>query len=64
MDKATSKAFTVRSRLKNKFLKSMSEEIKRNYARQRNNCVKLLNKEKKNLFVNLDTKIIEDNINF
>lgn len=32
--------------------------------RQRNIYVKLSNKEKKNFFVNLDTNVIADNINF
>ena len=51
----------VRGRLKNKYIKNMTEENKRNYTRQRNFCVKLLRKEKKNVFPNLDTKNITDN---
>ena len=45
-------------------MKNMSEENKRNYARQRSYCVKFLRKEKKNFFANLDTKNIADNKTF
>ena len=45
-NKTISKAIMVRSRLKNKYMKNMTEENKRNYTRQRNFCVKLLRKEK------------------
>ena len=45
-NKTISKAIMVRSRLKNKYIKNMTEENKRNYTRQRNFCVKLLRKEK------------------
>ena len=51
----------VSSRLSNKYMKNMSEENKINYSRQRNYCDKLLRKEKKNIFANLDTKKITDN---
>ena len=51
----------VKSRLKNKCMKNMSEENKINYARQINYCVKRLRKEKKNFFANLDTNNITDN---
>ena len=39
----------------------MLEENKRNYTRQRNYCVKLLRKEKKNFFANLDANNITGN---
>ena len=42
----------------------MLKQNKRNYTRQRNYCVKLLRKEKKNVFDNLDTKNIADNKSF
>ena len=51
----------VKSRLKNKCMKNMSEENKINYARQINYCAKRLRKEKKNFFANLDTNNITDN---
>ena len=41
MNKTISKAIMVRSRLKNKYMKNMSDESKRNHKRQRNYCVKL-----------------------
>ena len=37
----------VRSKLRNKFLKSRSEEDRKAYNKQRNMCVKLINKTKK-----------------
>ena len=42
----------------------MSQENRRHYKRQINYSVKLLRKEKKNFFVNLDTKNITDNKTF
>ena len=56
MNKTISKAIMVRSRLKNNYMENMSEENKGNYMRKNNYCVKLLGKEKKNFFANLDTK--------
>ena len=54
----------VSSRLKNKYVKNMSEENKRHNMRQKNCCVKLLTKEKRNFFANLDAKNIADNKTF
>ena len=42
----------------------MSEENKRNHTRQRNYCVKLSEREKKNFFAIFDTKNITDNKTF
>ena len=62
--KTISKVIRIRSRLENKYKKNISEENKRNYTRQRNYCVKLLRKEKKNFFAKLDTKNIAHNKTF
>ena len=64
MNKTISKAIIVKSRLKNKCMKNMSEKNKINYTRQRNYWVKLFRKEKRNFFANLDTKNITDNKTF
>ena len=56
MMKIISKVIMVGSRLKNKYMKNISEENKRNHTRQRNYCVKLLRKE--NFFANLDTQTL------
>ena len=54
MNKTMSKAIMTTSRLKNKFLKNPTEENKINYNKQRNYCVNLLRKIKKNYYANLD----------
>ena len=45
-----------RSRLRNKFLKSKSEADKKNYVKQRNYCVSLLRRTKKEYYRNLDPR--------
>ena len=47
MSKTIKRATMVRGRLKNIYMKNVTEENKRNYMRQINFCVKLLRKEKK-----------------
>ena len=47
MNKELKMAIMVRSKLRNKFLKSRSEEDRKAYNKQRNMCVKLINKTKK-----------------
>ena len=42
MDKELNQAIMVRSKLRNKYLKSKSEADEQRYNRQRNHCVKLL----------------------
>ena len=64
MNKTLSKAIMTRSRLRNKFLKNPNEMNKRTYNKQRNYCVNLLRKEKKNYFNNIDLKRITDNKQF
>ena len=48
-------------KLKNKLNKNPTEENRNLYRKQRNVCVNLLRKEKKNYFNNLDIKVFEDN---
>ena len=64
MNKTMSKAIMTKSRLKNKFLKNPTEENKVNYNKQRNYCVNLLRKIKKNYYANLDINNVTDNKKF
>ena len=64
MNKTLSKEFMHRSKLKNKYNKSPTETNKILYKKQRNFCVNLLKKEKKNYYNNLDIKIFDDNRKF
>ena len=54
----------VRSSLRNAFLKYPTNKNKKHYGKERNFCVSLLRKKKKNYFENLDTKNISDNKTF
>ena len=54
----------LRSRLRNKFLKTKTEESKQLYNKQRNLCVTLLRKAKRNYFAELDNRILKDTRNF
>ena len=58
------KAIMVRSSLRNAFLKHPTNKNKKHYGKERNFCVSLLRKKKKNYFENLDTKNISDNKTF
>ena len=53
-----------RSRLRNKFLKTRSNEDKKVYNTQRNYCLALVRKAKKDYYNNLDHKNVTDNITF
>ena len=64
MNKTLCKAFMHRSKLKNRLNKIPTEDNKRLYKRQRNFCVSLLEKEKRNYYNNLDLKIFDDNKTF
>ena len=64
MNKTLSKAFMKRSKLKNKYNKFPTEENKSLYNKQRNFCVNLLRKEKRNYYNNLDINIFNDNKKF
>ena len=56
MTKALSKEVMRRSKLKNNFNKNPTEENRSLYKKQRNMCVNLLRKEKRNYYNNLDLK--------
>ena len=57
-----SKATMTRSRLRNRYLKNRSEENRKLFCKQRNKCVSLLRKSKKDYFASLNEKSITDNI--
>ena len=64
MNKSLSKPIMVRTRLRNIFLKNRSEENKINYNKQRNLCVTLLRKSKREYYQNLSVENVCDNKNF
>ena len=64
MNKSLSKAIMVRTRLRNTFLKNKSEQNKINYNKQRNLCVTLLRKSKREYYQNLSVANVCDNKNF
>ena len=64
MTKALRKAIMRRSALRNKFYKTGSPDIDKAYKTQRNYTKRLLKKEKKRYFQNLDTKNFTDNKKF
>ena len=64
MNKTLSKAIMLRTNLRNKFLKNRSNENKTNYVKQRNHCVSLLRKTKREYYSNLHEKRICDNKTF
>ena len=61
MNKTFSKAIMQRSNLRNIFLKSRTEENRNDYTKQRNLCVTLLRKSKREFYGNLNEKKICDN---
>ena len=64
MAKEINREIMTRSRLRNNFLRSRSEENKKAYKEQRNLCVKLLRNVKKSHYSNLDIKDVNDNKKF
>ena len=64
MPKDLCKAIMVRSRLRNKYLKTKTIESRNMYKKQRNYCVTLLRKAKYNYYENLNIKVITDNKRF
>ena len=64
MNKKLIKVIMTRSRLKNKFSTNPNEVNKSIYNKQRNYCVNLLRKVKKNYYANLNLKCITDNKKF
>ena len=61
MTKDLFKEIMTRSRLRNKYLKHKTEEIRLLYTQQRTKCVSLLRETKINYYGNLDEKDITDN---
>ena len=64
MNKSLRKEILLCSRLCNKFLKTKTKESKHLYNKQRNFCVTLLRKTKRNYFAELDNRILKDNRKF
>ena len=64
MTKYLRKETMLHSRLRNKLLKTKTEEFKQLYNKQRNLCVTLLLKAKTNYFAELDNRILKDDIKF
>ena len=67
MTKSLRKKMMLGSRLRNKFLKTVktkTEESKQLYNKQRNLCVTILRKAKRNCFAELDNKILKDSRKF
>ena len=59
--KELSKAIMLRTKLRNQFWKKRTSEAKLKYNKQRNLCVSLLRKAKRNYYENLDLNDINDN---
>ena len=64
MNKALSKAIMTRSRLKNNYQKDPSNMNKSRYNQQRNYCVNLTRRVKKNYYSNMDINNVNDNKKF
>ena len=64
MNKLISPARVKRTRLNNCYLKKRFEQNRRSYVKQRNYCVSLLRKTKKDYCAKLDIKDIVDNKQF
>ena len=54
----------LRTKLKNQFLKKRTLEKRSKYNKQRNICVSLVKKAKRNYYENLDLKYINDKKEF
>ena len=61
MNKILQKSIMNRSRLLNRYRKEKTEATRSAYKRQRNFCVKLLRKTKKEFYNNLNVKYITKN---
>ena len=64
MNKTLSKEIMKRSNLRNKYLKSRSEEDRQRFRKQRNLCVSLLRKIKRSYYSNLNKKNLMENRKF
>ena len=53
-----------RTRLRNKYIRNKTDENTRKYTSQRNYCISLLRKSKREYYSNLDVKNITDNKTF
>ena len=62
--KELSKAIMLRSKLRNQFLKTKTQESKLKYNKQRNLCVSITRKAKRSYYENLDLKEITDTKKF
>ena len=62
--KEINKEIRTRSRLRNKIIHCRSNENKKAYNEQRNDCVKLVRSAKKAYYSNLSIKDVNDNKNF
>ena len=58
--KELSKAFMLRSKLRNQYLKCKSEEARARFKIQRNLCVTLLRKTKRDYYENLELDEVND----
>ena len=64
VSKELSKAIMLRSKLRNQFLKTKTQESKLKYNKQRNLCVSITRKAKRSYYENLDLKEITDSKKF
>ena len=64
MTRALRKAIMLRSRLRNKYNEDQTAENWNKFRKQRNSCVKLFRKEKRNYYNNLDISLVTDNKKF
>ena len=64
INKTINKEIMKRSRLRNKFLNTKSDNDRKAYNKQRNLCVSLIRREKKNFFNNINTRDITNNKTF
>ena len=64
MTKAYSNTIMQRTHFRNKFLKNTNDQNKLHYNKQRNYCISLLRKEKKEYFARLNEEDITDNRKF
>ena len=64
MNKELSKAIMNRTRLRNVYLMKRSDENRKKYSKQRNYCVSLLRRTKRNYYSSLDAKSVTGNKTF
>ena len=64
MTRALRKAVMLRSRLRNRYNKNQTIENWNEFRKHRNSCVKLLRREKRNYYNNLDISLVTDNKKF